>query len=77
MSRIPIEDARDNAEWLMSLNGIVGLGIDDTPGEERIMIFVSGRLAPQVQEQIPPTLDGWPWQIDLTLDIDAKKEVQQ
>jgi hypothetical protein len=67
-----LAEARDAAESLMDLPGIVGLGLDDQAG--KLLVLVSGPLSPEVLHQVPGEVKGWPVEIQLSMDIESKKE---
>ena len=61
---------RENADRLMSLPGVVGIGEGLCDGEPCIKIFI-GRETPELLRQIPTELEGYTVAVEETGEIRA------
>ncbi len=56
----PVESVlEEHTEGLMSLDGVVGVGVGEQRGQPCIKVFVV-KKTPSLLEQIPSELDGYP-----------------
>lgn len=61
---------QEHTDALMSIEGVVGTGIGECDGKPCIKVFVVKKI-PDLEEQIPTTLEGYPVSIQETGEIKA------
>jgi hypothetical protein len=59
-----------STDRLMSLPGVMGVGVGERDGSPAVVIFV-GEVTPEVKGKLPDTLDGYPVVVERSGEITA------
>ncbi len=61
---------KENTEYLMALEGVVGVGQGLCDNKDCIKVFVA-QLSPELEQKIPDELDGYQVDIEVTGEFRA------